>query len=133
MRFSRSARSSTVEFSNGMLVAMQRALDPLRATANASAAFAQSSKGTALDWHRLTIHDDPNPEDAIAALTDFVKREFEKAGSPPDFSVFRDVSQSGVPVFFFSPQASAAFPELPYFDAAPCPAPASPDALSRIV
>jgi hypothetical protein len=86
-----------------------------------------------MDWHRLTIRDDPDPTDAIAALTDFVKREFEKAGSPPSFSVFHDVSQPGQPVFYFSPGASAAFPELPYFDAAPCQPPDCPETLSRIV
>lgn len=86
-----------------------------------------------MDWHRLTISDDPNPTDAVAALTAFVKREFEKAGSPSAFAVFHDISQPGRPVFFFSPGASAAFPELPYLDATPCAPPASPHKLSRIV
>jgi len=92
-----------------------------------------ASKGNSLHWTRLTVRGDPNPGDAIAALTEFVKREFERAGSPPAFSVLCDASQADSPVFFFSPEASVAFPELPYFDSAPCPPPASQDAMSRIV
>ena len=86
-----------------------------------------------MEWHRLTINDDPDPADATAALIDFVRREHEKAGSPVSFSVYHDTSQPEQPVFFFSPEASAAFPELPYFNAAPCPAPTHPESLARIV
>ncbi|MEO8165926.1 MAG: hypothetical protein ABI619_11085 [Betaproteobacteria bacterium] len=86
-----------------------------------------------MDWHRLTIRDDPNPADAAAALIEYVRREHEKAGAAEEFSVYCDDTQPDHPIFFFSPEASAAFPELPYFNAAPCAAPAHPEALARIV
>ncbi len=85
------------------------------------------------EWHRLTINNEPDPADAAAALIEFVRREYEKAGSTDAFSVYYDSTQPEQPVFFFSPEALSAFPELPYFNAAPCPAPAHPEALSRIV
>jgi hypothetical protein len=86
-----------------------------------------------VNWQRLTISDDPNPADAAAALIEFVRREHEKAGSPSSFSVYHDTTHPDHPVFFFSPDASAAFPELPYFNAAPCAAPTHPESLARIV
>lgn len=86
-----------------------------------------------MKWHRLTISDDPDPADAAAALIEFVRREHEKAGASETFSVYQDATNPAHPVFFFSPEASAAFPELPYFNAAPCAAPAHPESLARIV
>jgi hypothetical protein len=86
-----------------------------------------------MDWHRLTLDEEPDPADAMAALVEFVRREYEKAGSPAGFRVLQDAGNAGTPVFFFSPEACVACPELPYFNAAPCPPPPHPESLSRIV
>lgn len=86
-----------------------------------------------MEWHRLSIEGDPDPADAIAALVDFVTREFRTAGSPATFSVYHDASRPDRPVFYFSPEASAGVCGLECFEAAPCPPPAHLDAFSRIV
>lgn len=86
-----------------------------------------------MEWHCLEIADDSNPADAVSALIEFVRREYEKAGAPASFSVYQDPTHVEHPLFFFSPEASTAFPELPYLNAVPCAAPDDPESLSRIV
>src|SRR5689334_14602895 len=85
------------------------------------------------EWYRLKITGDPNPADAVQALIDFVRREFEVAGSPQDFSVYHDVSDATTPVFYFSPEASIDIPGLECFEGTRCPPPQHLEALSRVV
>lgn len=86
-----------------------------------------------MQWHCLSIEGDPDPADAIAALVEFVKREFRTAGSPDSFSVYHDASRPDRPVFYFSPAASSGVCGLECFEALPCPPPAHLEGLSRIV
>lgn len=86
-----------------------------------------------MDWYCLKISGDPDPEDAAKALTEFVQREFEIAGSPKAFNVYRDSTNGAAPVFYFSPEASQGIFGLECFEATPCPPPVYLEALTRVV
>lgn len=92
-----------------------------------------AGKANDMDWYRLDITGDPDPADAVQALIEFVRREYEIAGSPQTFSVYHGVGEGACPVFYFSPEASLDIPGLECFEPVPCPPPAHLETLSRVV